>query len=145
MQPGRMRGGRRLLIVLGGKLRVGKIGNRESNGVLDYDGFCWMGGRNNQPKVGRNDGISFGEDGAQGDDDWGGRYRIVCAIRFRGKNKYNEIRPGYRLPPIDDCTQQPTKLTRARWAEDISAMDWSMAVLKGFISFCKSAEKYLII
>jgi hypothetical protein len=24
-------------------------------------------------------------------------------------------------------------------------MDWSMAVLKGFISFCKSAEKYLII
>ena len=44
-------------------------------------------------------------------------------------------------PPIDDCTQQPTKLTRARWAEDISVMDWSMAVLKGFILFCKSAEK----
>jgi hypothetical protein len=68
---------------------------RESNGALDFDGFCWMGGRNNQPKMGRNDGISFGEDGAQGDDNWGGRCRIVCANRFRGKNKDNEIRRGY--------------------------------------------------
>ena len=90
MQPGGMRGGGRLLNVLGGELSVGKIGNRESNGALDFDGFCWMGGRNNQPKVGQNDGISFGEDGAQGDGDWGGRCRIVCAIRFQGKNKYNE-------------------------------------------------------
>jgi hypothetical protein len=104
-----------LLIVLGGELSVGKIGNRESNGALDFDVFCWMGGRNNQPKVGRNDGISFGEDNAQGDDDWGGHCRIVCAIRFRSKNKYNEIRRGYRRPPIDDCTQQPAKLTPAQW------------------------------
>jgi hypothetical protein len=80
MQPGGTRGGRRLLIVLGGELSVQKIGNRESNGAFDFDGFCWMGGRNNQPKVSRNDGISFGEDGAQGDDDWGGRCCIVCAI-----------------------------------------------------------------
>jgi hypothetical protein len=35
--------------------------NREIDGALDFDGFCWMGGRNNQPKVGRNDGIYFGE------------------------------------------------------------------------------------
>jgi hypothetical protein len=28
-----------------------KIENRESDGALDFDGFCWMGGRNNQPKV----------------------------------------------------------------------------------------------
>ncbi len=46
MQPGGTRGGGRLLIVLGGELSVGKIGNRESNGALDFDGFCWMGGRN---------------------------------------------------------------------------------------------------
>ena len=61
MQPGGMRGGTRLLVILGGELRVGKIENRESNGALDFDGFCWMGGRNNQPKVGRNDCIYFGE------------------------------------------------------------------------------------
>ena len=28
---------------------------------MDFDGFCWMGGRNNQPKVGRNDRIYFWE------------------------------------------------------------------------------------
>jgi hypothetical protein len=31
------------------------------DGALDFDGFCWMGGRNNQPKVGRNYGIYFWE------------------------------------------------------------------------------------
>jgi len=44
-----------LLVVLGGELSVGKIENRESNGALDFDGFCWRGGCNNQPRVGRND------------------------------------------------------------------------------------------
>ena len=53
--------GGHLLVVLGSKLRVGKIENRESNGALDFDGFCWMGERNNQPKVGQNNGIYFGE------------------------------------------------------------------------------------
>jgi hypothetical protein len=41
---------------MGGNLSVEKK-KRESDGVLDFDGFCWMGGRNNQPKVGRNDAI----------------------------------------------------------------------------------------
>jgi len=35
--------------------------NRESDGALDFDGFCRMGGCNNQPKVGRNDAINFWE------------------------------------------------------------------------------------
>ena len=61
MQPGGTRGGGHLLVVLGGKLSVGKIENRESDGALDFDGFCWMGGRNNQPKVGQNDGKYFRE------------------------------------------------------------------------------------
>ena len=52
MRPGGTRGGGRLLVVLGSELSVRKIENRESNGALDFDGFCWMGGRNNQPKVG---------------------------------------------------------------------------------------------
>ena len=54
-RPGRNVWGGLLLIVLGGELSVGKIENRESDGALDFDGFCWMGGRNNQPKVGQND------------------------------------------------------------------------------------------
>jgi hypothetical protein len=54
-RPGRNVWGGLLLVVLGGELSVGKIENRESDGALDFDGFCWMGGRNNQPKVGRND------------------------------------------------------------------------------------------
>ena len=43
-----------LLVVLGSELSIGKIETRESNGALDFNGFCWMGGSNNQPKVGRN-------------------------------------------------------------------------------------------
>jgi hypothetical protein len=42
---------------LGGDLSIEK--KRESGGALDFDGFCWLGGCNNQPKVGRNDGIYF--------------------------------------------------------------------------------------
>ncbi len=59
---------------------------------------------------------------------------------FGAKIKITKFVMGMWLP-IDDCTQQPTKLMWARWAEDISVMDWLMAVLKGFISFCESAEK----
>ncbi len=28
--------------------------NRDGNGTLDFDGFSWMGGHNNQPKSSRN-------------------------------------------------------------------------------------------
>ena len=34
-----------------------KIKNRESEGTLSFDGFRWMAGRNNQPKVGLSNGI----------------------------------------------------------------------------------------
>ena len=61
MRLGRNVWGGHLLVVFGSKLRVGKIENRESDGALDFDGFCWMGGCNNLPKVGQNDGIYFGE------------------------------------------------------------------------------------
>jgi hypothetical protein len=49
----------RLRVVLGGDLSVEKK-KRERRG-LGFHGFCWMGGRNNQPKVVRNDGIYFWE------------------------------------------------------------------------------------
>ena len=31
------------------------------DGALDFDGFCWMGGRNNQTKVGQNYVIYYWE------------------------------------------------------------------------------------
>jgi hypothetical protein len=54
---GGMRGGRRLLIALGGEWSDEKNKNREGNGVSDFDGFFWMGGHNNQPKSSLNIGV----------------------------------------------------------------------------------------
>ena len=53
--------GGRLLVAFSGKFSVRKNKNRESDEVLDFNGFCWMGGHNNQPKVGQNDGKYFWE------------------------------------------------------------------------------------
>ena len=70
-----------------------------------------MGGCNNQPKVGRNDGICFGRRRA-------GR---AAAASFGLSNYWtNEIHCGIRRPPINNCTQQPTKLTWVQWGRDIS-------------------------
>ncbi len=57
----------------------------------------------------------FVRGGAQGEDDWGERRHTFLAIRFRGKKEYINIRCCLRRPPIDNCTQQPTKLSRALW------------------------------
>jgi hypothetical protein len=54
---GGMRGGRRLLIALGGKWSDIKNKNREGDGASDFDGFFWMGEHNNQPKSRLNVGI----------------------------------------------------------------------------------------
>ncbi len=76
-----------LLVILGGTLSVGKNKNRESDGALDFNGFCWMGGCSNQPKVGRNDWTYFLGDSAQGDDDRGGCCCIVWVIKLLDKNQ----------------------------------------------------------
>ncbi len=54
---GGTRGGRRLLIALGGEWSDEKNKNREGNGASDFDGFFWMGGHNNQPKSSLNFGV----------------------------------------------------------------------------------------
>ena len=74
-------GGLHLLVGLGDKLSGGKNKNRERDQTSDFDGFCWMGGRNNQPKSGRIVRILLGKTGAQGDDDGGGRCRIVSVVK----------------------------------------------------------------
>ncbi len=71
--------GGHLLVILGGKLRVRKIENRESKRALDVDGFCWMGGRNNQPKVSQNNGIYFGE--------------MVCMVMTTGESAVASFGP----------------------------------------------------
>ena len=75
------RWGLHLLVGLGNKLSGGKNKNRERDQTSDFDGFCWMGGCNNQPKSGRIVRILLGETGAQGDDDGGGRCRIVSVVK----------------------------------------------------------------
>jgi hypothetical protein len=84
-------GGLRLLVGLGDKLSGGKNKNRERDQALDFDGFFWMGGRNNQPKSGRIVRILLGEMGAQVDDDGGGRCRIVSVVKVREKNNKSKF------------------------------------------------------
>ena len=64
-----------------------KIKNRESDGTLSFDGFRWMGGRNNQPKVSQSDGIYLGEAARRvitmGED--AVTCHIVSAIKLGGK------------------------------------------------------------
>jgi hypothetical protein len=102
------RGGLHLLVGLGDKLSGGKNKNRERDQTSDFDGFCWMGGRNNQPKSSRIIRILLGETGAQGVDDGGGTlsHRFSCQIKI-DESKFDVAL--IKRPPIDDCTQQPTK------------------------------------
>ena len=77
------RGGLRLLVGLGDKLSGGKNKDRERDQTSDFDGFCWMGGCNNQSKSGRIIRILLKETGDQGDGDGGGRCRIVSVVKVR--------------------------------------------------------------
>ena len=84
MRTGGTRGGGRLPIVSGGELRDEKNKNREGDGASNFDGSCCIGESNNQPKVGRIDGI-FGLGDAQGGGDRGRRRHTVSAFGLRGK------------------------------------------------------------
>jgi hypothetical protein len=57
MGLGKTRGGGCLLIILGGKLSDYNNENREGDGAICFNGFLWMGERNNQPKVGHYDRV----------------------------------------------------------------------------------------
>ena len=77
-----------------------------------------MGGRNNQPKSGPIVRIYLGETArramAIGED----AMKSFWPSDLRQKNKKSEIRHGFRQPPIDNFTQQPTKSTRDRWEKN---------------------------
>jgi hypothetical protein len=102
---GGTRGGRHLLVVLSDKMSDEKNENREGDEAMSFNGFSWMGGRNNQPKVGRNDGIHLEETASRAMTIGGDAVESFRPSDFGGKNKYNEIRRGFRRPPIDDCMQ----------------------------------------
>jgi hypothetical protein len=50
--------GGRSPVVYGGRIERRKNKNRESDGVLSFDGFQWMGGHNNQPRFGLSRGCT---------------------------------------------------------------------------------------
>ena len=56
INTGGTRGGGLLFIALGGEWSEEKK-KREGDGALDFDGVCWMGGHNTQPKSSRNIGL----------------------------------------------------------------------------------------
>jgi hypothetical protein len=58
---GRMCGGRCLPVESGGEWSDKKNKNREGGGGSDFDGFCFMTERNNQPKSSHIVGIYLGE------------------------------------------------------------------------------------
>jgi hypothetical protein len=45
----------------GGRIEQQENSNSQSNGALIFDGFQWMGGHNNQLRVGLSHGICLGE------------------------------------------------------------------------------------
>jgi hypothetical protein len=99
--------GGHLRVILGGNLSVEKkIERAMGDGALDFDGFCWMGGRQQPTKIQPKLWDIFLGEGAQGDDDRGGCCRIVWAIKLFEKNKLKQIRRGFRRP-TDNFTQQP--------------------------------------
>ena len=55
------RGGGCFLNILGNEIWDEKDTNREGDGASDFDGFCWMGGQNNQPKSSPIVGVYYGE------------------------------------------------------------------------------------
>ncbi len=61
MQPGGTCRGGHLPIIGGGRIERCKNKNRESDGASIFDGFQWMGGCDNQPRVSTIDGTWSGE------------------------------------------------------------------------------------
>ncbi len=86
---------------LGRRIERTKNKNRESDGALGFNGFHWMGGHKNQPKVGLGDGIKLGgtvrRTITMGED-------AVASFRPSnlGAKKIKKNRRGLRWPPIDD-------------------------------------------
>ena len=118
MRPGGTCRGGRLPIIWGGRIERRKNKNRESDGASIFDGFQWMERCNNQPKSGPIVRIHLGETErramAIGED----AMKSFWPSDLGQKNKKSEIRRGFRRPPIDNFTQQPTKSTRDRWGKN---------------------------
>ncbi len=83
--------------------------NREGDGASDCDGSWCMERRNNQPKVGRIVGVYLGEAARRAKTIGENAITPFWPSNFKAKNEYIKIRCCLRRPPIDKCTQQPTK------------------------------------
>ncbi len=98
-RPGRNVWGGRLPIVWGGILIDKK--NREMGGPFALDGRRLMGGHNNQPKVGINDGRGIEEERRPGRNVWG--VLSLCLERRIDKKKITtKIHRGLRRPSTNE-------------------------------------------
>ncbi len=87
-------------------------------------GSCCMGWDNNQPKVGRIFGVYLGEAARSAETIGEDVVTPSWPSDYGAKNKWNEIRRGFRRLPVNDFTQQPTKLSRAQWWTNIGEDAW---------------------
>ena len=85
--------------------------NREGDGASDFDGFCWMGGHNNQLKSSRHVGVNYGE--------------TACRAMTIWEDTIESFRPGQKInitkfvvaldsrQPTTACNNQPN----LRWID----------------------------
>ncbi len=92
--------GGRLPAIWGGILIKEK--NREMGGPFALDGRRLMGGHNNQPKVGIDDGRGIADETQPGRNVWGGVVSLLGAVNRRRKKMMRKIRRGLRRPPTNE-------------------------------------------
>jgi hypothetical protein len=110
IRTGGTHGGGRLPIVLGGELRDEKRENtREGNGASDFDGCVeWQDTTTNRKSTASLEYIWARR--RAGRRRFGRTLSHLFGLWIKGqKKKKNEIRHGFRGPPIDNTTQQPTR------------------------------------
>ncbi len=86
-------------VICGGKLIDEKT--REMGGPLALDGRRWIGGHNNQPKVGIDGGRGIEEERRPRRNVWGGVVSSLRAANQQRKKTTTKIRCGLRRPPTN--------------------------------------------
>jgi hypothetical protein len=71
-------------------------------GPFALDGHRFMGGHNNQPKVGINGGRGIEKERQSGWNVWGGVVSLLGAANGRRKKTTTKIRHGLRRPPTNE-------------------------------------------
>ena len=104
--------GGRSPVVYGGRIERQKNKNRESNGVLSFDGFQWMGGHNNQTRFGLSRGCTGEFFSVCGKKSVGSTY----ARKIEAKKTSRQFVPSAKsaISTFDDGGQYPPKVNILR-------------------------------